>query len=173
MDTWLWLATTAAPEAGFGVNFNPLETNLVNLSIALGILFYFGRPAVGRILTNRRSDIETALREAEARLQAAQADLAEQQKNLAQAQQEAEQIRQQAQRNANQLREEILAKAAADIELLRRNAAQDLSTTQERIVTQLRRQIAQMTLEHVEARLQAGIDPSVQQRLIDRSISRV
>ncbi|NJK69970.1 MAG: F0F1 ATP synthase subunit B, partial [Microcoleus sp. SU_5_3] len=42
MGTVLLLATEASREGGFGLNFDILETNLINLSIVIGLLFYFG-----------------------------------------------------------------------------------------------------------------------------------
>ncbi len=53
MGTFLLLAAEAnavhselaegAAEGGFGLNLDLFETNLVNLAILVGILFYFGR----------------------------------------------------------------------------------------------------------------------------------
>jgi len=55
MGTVLLLATEASGEGGFGLNFDILETNLINLVIIIAVLFYFGRGFVGKILTERRS----------------------------------------------------------------------------------------------------------------------
>ena len=43
------------------LNFNPLETNLVNLAIVIGVLFWFLRGFLGGILERRRSAILQAL----------------------------------------------------------------------------------------------------------------
>ena len=50
------------------LNFNPLETNLVNLAIVIGVLFWFLRGFLGGILERRRSAILQDLQDAEARL---------------------------------------------------------------------------------------------------------
>ena len=55
MGTVLLLATEASGEGGFGLNFDILETNLINLVIIIAVLFYFGVRIVGKILTERRS----------------------------------------------------------------------------------------------------------------------
>jgi F-type H+-transporting ATPase subunit b len=65
MGTVLLLATEASGEGGFGLNFDILETNLINLVIIIAVLFYFGRGFVGKILTERRSAIQEAIQEAE------------------------------------------------------------------------------------------------------------
>ena len=50
------------------LNFNPLETNLVNLAIVIGLLFWFLRGFLGGILERRRSAILQDLQDAEGRL---------------------------------------------------------------------------------------------------------
>ncbi|NET33716.1 MAG: F0F1 ATP synthase subunit B, partial [Cyanothece sp. SIO1E1] len=42
------------------MNFDILETNLINLTIVIGLLFYFGRNLLGKTMTERRSGIEAA-----------------------------------------------------------------------------------------------------------------
>jgi F-type H+-transporting ATPase subunit b len=39
-----------AEAGGFGLNFDILETNLVNLAIVAGVLIYFGRGFLGKTL---------------------------------------------------------------------------------------------------------------------------
>ncbi|MEL6249794.1 MAG: F0F1 ATP synthase subunit B, partial [Cyanobacteria bacterium J06627_15] len=65
----LWLV--ASEEGGFGLNFDILETNLINLIIIIGVLVYFGRSFLGKTLTERRVAIESAIKDAEARQQKA------------------------------------------------------------------------------------------------------
>jgi F0F1-type ATP synthase membrane subunit b/b' len=75
------------------LNFNLLETNLVNLAIVIGVLFWFLRGFLGGILERRRSAILQDLQDAEARLKTATEELTKAQSELAAAQQKAEQIR--------------------------------------------------------------------------------
>jgi F-type H+-transporting ATPase subunit b len=55
MSTFSFLATAAAEvaaeggsEGGLGLNFDLLETNLINLVIIIGVLFFFGRKFLGK-----------------------------------------------------------------------------------------------------------------------------
>lgn len=163
----------AIEESSFGINFDILETNLINLAIVIGILFYFGRKLLGNILGERRSRLETAIREAEQRKQEAMSALAEQQQKLAQAQAEAKRILETAEKNAETARAEVLAQSEKDLERLRASAAQDLTSQQERIVSELRRQVAALALDKVESQLSDHLDDSVQQQLISHSIGRL
>jgi F-type H+-transporting ATPase subunit b len=161
----------AAEEGGFGFNFDILEANLVNLAIVIAILVYFGRGFLTKVLGDRKSAIETAIREAEQRKKDAAIALAEQQQKLAQAQAEAERIRAAAEEAAKVARAEILAKGERDIQRMRETASQELNTEQERIMNELRQRIAALALQRVESELPSRLNDEVQQRLVDRSIA--
>ena len=165
------LATEAAHEGGFGLNFDIFETNLINLAILLYVLFYFGRKVVGNLLSERRSTIETAIREAEERKQKAAGALAEQQQKLAQAQTKAEQIRADAEKSAKAAGEAILAKAVKDVDRLKADASRDMEVERDRAIAELRQRVAKLALEQAESQLQSRLDDNAQQRLVDRSIA--
>lgn len=178
MEIFLRLATehltpvlAEAEGGGFGLNFDILETNLINLSIVIAILIYFGRGFLSKALGGRAAAIENAIKEAEARKQKASAALAEQQQKLAQAQEEAARIRSSAVEAAEKSRASILAKAEQDIQRMRETAAQDLNTEQERIINELRQRIAALALQKAEGELPSRLSDESQQRLVDRSIA--
>lgn len=179
MGTLLLLATAASEVeselagGGFGLNSDILETNLFNLLIIIGVLFYFGRGFLGNILSERRARIETAIREAEDRVKKAEAALSEGQKKLAQAQDEAKRIRAAAEENAKAARESILARAATDVERMRADAAKDLDSERERVNKELQARVAAMALQQVESQLKERLDDYAQNQLIDRSIAMV
>ncbi|AFY42526.1 F0F1 ATP synthase subunit B [Nostoc sp. PCC 7107] len=183
MGTFLLLAAEAqavhselaegAAEGGFGLNLDILETNLINLLILIGILFYFGRKVLSNILNERRSNIETAIQEAEGRLKEAQTALSQAQEQLTQAQAEAQRIRQAAEESAQATKQALLDKAVQDVERLKQTAAADLNTERERALTELRQRVAALALQKVEAQLRSGVGDDVQQALIDRSIAQV
>ncbi|BAU07527.1 ATP synthase F0 subunit B [Fischerella major NIES-592] len=170
----LLLATEAAEAespGGFGLNFNILETNIINLAILIGVLFYFGRKVISNTLSERRSNIETAIREAEQRAKEAAAQLSDAQQKLTQAQAEAQQIRKAAEENARSVREAILARAAEEVERMKETAARDLDTERERAFAELRQRVVAMALQKAESELRSGIGDDAQQRLIDSSIA--
>lgn len=164
-------AAEVGEEGGFGLNFDILETNLINLVIIIGVLLFFGRKVVGKTLSDRRAKIETDIQAAEKRAKDAQTALQQQQQNLASAQAEAERIRNNAQQSAQKARENILAAATADIQRLQQTASQDLNSERERAIASLRSSVVAMALEKVESQLQSGVDDATQQKLIARSIA--
>jgi len=185
IDTVLLLATEAKEAAaeGFGINTDILGTNLFNLSILLGLIIFYGRKVLGQILGERQSKIAEALAEAENRKNIAANALAEEQKKLALAKQEAGQIINNARDRAKTVTADIAAQAAVtadiaaqaelDIQRMRESAAKDLSAEQDRVLVELRQRITALALANVESQLSAGLEESVQQTLIDRSLANL
>ncbi|MGF1457528.1 MAG: F0F1 ATP synthase subunit B [Leptolyngbyaceae cyanobacterium] len=165
----LWLLATE--EGGFGLNFNLLETNLINLIIIWGVLFYFGRKFLGGILSERRKNIEESIKDAERRQREAKQDLEEQKEKLAQAKTKAQDIVESAKQNAAGVKEELLAEADADVERLKAAADQDVSFQQERVMRELRQRISRLALERVENELPDRLNQDVQTALVNKSIA--
>ena len=170
MDTFLLLATEAGSR-GICINTNILETNLINLGILIVVLVYFGRGFLGKILNERRSTIEEAIKEAEQRQQQAQASLAEQQQKLTVAQTDAQRILTEAEERAKTVRDSILAKATEDVERMKATASAELDSDRERVISQLRSQIATQAIELAESQLKQHLNDNVQERLIDQSLA--
>ena len=164
-----WLL--AVEEGGVGLDFNILETNLINLIIIIGVLYYFGGKFLGKTLSTRQSEIKTAITDAEQRKREAAAALAEQQQKLAQAQEEAKKILADAQTTAERARESILAQSQTDVERMRASAAQDLSSQEARVMRELQQRIAALAIERSEAALPGQLNDDLQRRLVDSSIA--
>jgi F-type H+-transporting ATPase subunit b len=171
MGTLIFLAAAVEEPSGFGLNFNILETNLINLAVVIGVVVYFGRNLLGKALGERRSNIEAAIQDAEKRKKEAASALADQQQKLAQAKAEAVRIKTAAEESAKTARADILAQSVQDIERLKASAAQDLNSQQEKVMTELRQRIAALAMEKVEAELKSGLSADTQKQLVDRSIA--
>lgn len=167
--TSLWLLATE--EGGFGLNFNILESNVINLVIIWGVLYYFGSKFLGNTLSSRRATIEEAIQDAERRQREAAKALDEQNQKLAQAQSKAKEIIETAKQNASNVRDEILAQAKADVERMKAAADQDVSYQQERVMRELRQRIAELAIARAENELPSRLSLEVQTSLVDKSIA--
>lgn len=167
------LGLLASETKGFGLNFDILETNLINLAIIIGVLFYFGRGFLGDKLKERQEAIEKAITDAESRQKQAASSLAEQQQKLQMAKKDAERILAEAQTNAASARQAVLAQSEKDIERLKASAAQDLTSQQEKVMQELRKRVATMALDKVRARLPETLNEGTQAKLVDQSIAQL
>jgi F-type H+-transporting ATPase subunit b len=167
------LAEAAAEEGGFGLNLDIFETNLVNLSIVIAVVVYFGKGFLSKTLGDRKAAIATAIQEAEERKKKASVSLAEAQQNLAQAQAQAEKIRASATDAAKAAGAEILAKAEQDVVRMRETAAADITNEQTRVINELRQRVVALAMQKVESEIPGRLNDSTQQQLIDRSIAMI
>ena len=152
------------------LNFNLLETNLVNLAIVIGVLFWFLRGFLGGILERRRSAILQDLQDAEARLKTATEELTKAQSELAAAQQKAEQIRVDGQKRASAIRAEGEKRTISVMASIKQGASADADAEASRIKDALRREAALAAIDKVLTDLPGRVDDAAQARLIDSTI---
>lgn len=171
----MWLIAEAGTEASEkgGLTAKILEANLINLLIVIGFVVYFGRSFLGKILSERRSDIETAIKDAEARRQKAAAALADEQQKLAQAQQESARIRSAAEERAVATKASLLAAAEIEVQRMREGLSQDLNAERERAIADLRQRVSNLALQKAESELPSRMTEDLQTTIINRSIAMI
>ncbi len=175
IENFLYLAAVADTEneGGFGLNLDILDSNLINVLILIGVLYYYGSKIVGNILSERRAKIAEQIQEAQKRQEKAAASLAEEEKKVAQAQKTASKIVSDAQKNAQKVKETILAQGEKEVERLKASAEADLSSEEARAIAELRQRVSTLALERVESQIPQMLDDSAQTTLIDRSIAQL
>jgi F-type H+-transporting ATPase subunit b len=160
----------AVESKGFGLNPDILQTNLINIVIILVVMVYFGRGIVGKILRQRLSAIETAIKDAESRKANALEQLSVQQQKLAQTQAECDRLLSKANQDAQVAKAAILSTVAEDIARLKAAAQREISTEQERAIAQVREQVVAKSLAQVNEYFNRGLSDHVQTQLVDRSL---
>ena len=174
IETLLFLAEAhAESEGGFGLNFDILETNLINLTLLVGILIYFGKPVLTNILTERREKIAEQIKAVEQRKKQAEVTLANEQKKLEEAKQTAAKIRSDATTNAQKAKETILAQGEKEVQRLKEVASKDLSSEQEKAMAQLRERVVTLALEKARSNMGNMLNDEAQRKLIDSSIAKL
>jgi len=169
MSTYPFLPLLAS-HAGFGLNLNPFETNIINLAIVIAALVWFLKGFLGGILERRRTGILAELKEAEERLVNATTALAEAQQGLTQAQQRAEKIVVDGNARATAIRQEGERRSIDEIARIKEAATSDLANEASRVSAQLRRETARQAIEQALAGLTGKLDDKAQASLIDQSI---
>lgn len=159
-----------ANHGGFGLNLNPLDTNLINLVIVIGVLVWFLKGFLGGMLERRRQAILADLSDAETRLQEAGVALAKAQQDLATAQQKAQSIRSDGAARAQAVRADSEKRTIEEMARLKQDATADLNAEAARVTDLLRREAARQAIEKALATLPGKLDEGAQTRLIDQSI---
>lgn len=85
MENFDQIFTLIAENRSITLNFDILETGVINIITLVAILVYVGRDFLGSILETRKNDIVTSVQDAEERLNEANTRLSEAQKQLTQA----------------------------------------------------------------------------------------
>jgi F-type H+-transporting ATPase subunit b len=169
MSTFPFLPLLAS-HAGFGLNLNLFETNIINLAVLIAATVWFLKGFLGGILERRRTSILGDLKDAEERLASASTALAEAQQGLTQAQQRAEKIVLDGTARAAAIREESERRSIDEIARIKESASSDLANEASRVSAQLRRETARQAVEQALAGLTGKLDDKAQASLIDQSI---
>jgi F-type H+-transporting ATPase subunit b len=139
----------------------------------VGILIYFGKPVLSKILTERRSKIAEQIQAVEQKKKQAEVTLANEQKKLEEAKVTAAKIRSEATTNAQKARETILAQGEKEVQRLKEIAGKDLSSEQEKAIAQLRERVVALALENARSQMENMLNDDVQRKLIDSSIAKL
>ncbi|MGK7916400.1 MAG: F0F1 ATP synthase subunit B [Prochloraceae cyanobacterium] len=173
VDLFFLAEAHSEAEGGFGLNLDVLGTNLINLTILVGILVYYGKGLISNLMSERNAKIAEQIQEAEKKQQTAAAALQEQKQQLAEAEKTAAKIRQDAEANAEKTKQAILAQGEKEVERLKATAVADLNSEQTKVIAELRQRVAALAIEQVETQLPQMLNDEAQNQLIDSSIARL
>lgn len=104
-----------AEAEGFGLNTNILETNLINLSVVIGVVVSFVGDALKSLLETRKQTILNNIQEANQRANEAQDRLNQARAQLELAQKKANDIREQGLLNAEREKNQCVRQTEEDI----------------------------------------------------------
>ena len=157
------------------VSFNPdiFESNVINLTILVGGLFYLGSNALSESLSERQEKIMGAIKEAEERLEQATVRLSEGEKQLEQAQLVIESINKDAETTARNVKSSILTDGKTEIERLTSTAKAQIGTIEARVRKQISEYVVTLALTRVTLQLEGKLNPNLQQQILDRNISKL
>jgi F-type H+-transporting ATPase subunit b len=119
------------------LNLDLFETNIINLSVVIGVLIYIGGDLLQSILETRKNTILKSIKEAEERYNQALLDLKEAESMLSLAKEEAQKIREVS--NSNKLNRFaiLLDRASEEKQRLQESQERTLQMEEEKIVKKL------------------------------------
>jgi F-type H+-transporting ATPase subunit b len=155
------------------INTDIFETNVINIAILVGGLFYLLSGALSESLSERQQKIIGAIQESEERLQEATAKLTESETQLSQAQIVVDSIQKDAEITAKQVKSSVLTEGKTEIERLTANAKLQISTIESRVRKQISDYVATLALQRITMQLEEKLNSSSQQQIINRNISKL
>ena len=141
--------------------------------VLLGIMWKFGVPAVKNMEQAREDRIRNDLEGAEKARNEAEAEKAQYLAQIAGARDEAGRIIEEARQSAEQVRRDLIAKAEADANEVRQRAEADIAVQRQRALTELRGDVAQLSIDLAERIVERNLDHDTQRQLVDSFIDQV
>lgn len=159
------------PIAGnFGLNTNLLETNLINLSVVLSLLVYFGKGVLNNLLSNRKQTILSTIKDAEERYNEATDKLNQARTRLERAKIKADEIRVNGLSQIEKEKKELINAADEDSKRLEDSKNATIRFEEQRAIEQVRQQVSRLALERALEALNKRLNNELHSRVIDYHI---
>lgn len=142
----------------FGFNFNILETNLINLSVVIGVVVSFGGNALRSLLSNRKETIVNNLQEADNKAREAQEKLTKAKTRLEAAKTKASEILEQGKFSAEQEKKQCISQTEQDTLRLEKVKQETIQFQQQKIISQVSRQVVSLALSKVREKLKTKLN---------------
>ena len=159
--------------AGFGLNLNIFETNVLNWAVVVFGLYKFLPGFLGKMLQKRREGILLELKEAEDRLQSASKALEKAKADLSLAEEKASQIKSDALKRAEAIKIESEKKAIEEMARIKQSAISDEPSEASRAISQLRKEAVELAISKALDSLPNKLDQSAQENLVTQSINDI
>ena len=170
-------AEPAAEESGGVTLLLPAPEELIAGIIAFAIVFFFiwkwAVPALNKTLEARQAAIAAQLESAEKAKVEAESLLTDYQSQLAGAKGEAAQIVSDARDSGEAVKADIIARAETEADQMKSRADDEIDVERERVASDLRRQVADLSVDVAEKIVGESIDIDAQRELVDRYIDEL
>jgi F-type H+-transporting ATPase subunit b len=161
------LAAESTDPTGLQINFFWVIVSSINFLIFLALIYTFALKPVTRMLNDRRSRIETGLRDAEQARRDREQGESERVAALAEARREANDILARAQRVAQETRDTDIAATRQELDRMRQRAADEIEAEKQRAMADLRAEVTNLALEAAGKVVGESMDDARQRRLVD------
>jgi F-type H+-transporting ATPase subunit b len=141
--------------------------------VLLVVLWKFGLPAAQSMMNERTERIRNDLESAERARVEAETVLADYQRQLADARNESARIVEEARQQAEQVRRDLTTRAETEAADLRTRNAEQVAGERDRVLGELRTQVAGLAVELAEKVVESNLDRDANLRLIENYIDTV
>nr|YP_009973730.1 ATP synthase CF0 subunit I [Ruppia brevipedunculata]QNH93537.1 ATP synthase CF0 subunit I [Ruppia brevipedunculata] len=159
------------PSAGsFGFNTDILATNLINLSVVLGVLIFFGKGVLNDLLDNRKQRILSTIQNSEELRRGAIEQLEKARTRLRKVETEADEYRVNGYSEIEREKVNLINATFDSLEQLENYKNETLRFEQQRAINQVRQQIFQQALQGALGILNSRLNSKLHLRTISANI---
>nr|YP_010623343.1 ATPase subunit I [Monanthotaxis ambrensis]WBF97401.1 ATPase subunit I [Monanthotaxis ambrensis] len=159
------------PSAGsFGLNTDILATNLINLSVVVGVLIFFGKGVLTDLLDNRKQRILSTIRNSEELRGGAIEQLEKARARLREAEMEADEYRVNGYSEIERKKMNLINATSASLEQLENFKNETIHFEQQRAVNQVRQRVFQKALHGALETLNSCLNSELHLRIISSNI---
>lgn len=174
----LILATEEAGEESGGIDLlipepSELIAGILAFLIVFAVVRRFALPAINKTLEARQRAIKAQFEAAEAAKQKAESLRSDYQQQLDGAKEEANRIVEDARQAGEAVRADIVVRAEGEAEAIRQRAQEEIGAERDRLAGQLRREVADLSLNVAEKVVGESLDDESQRALVDRFIDEL
>nr|AKZ31187.1 ATP synthase CF0 B subunit [Goodenia micrantha] len=160
------------PSAGsFGFNTDILATNLINLSVVLGLLIFFGKGVLNDLLDNRKQRILNSIRNSEELREGAIAQLEKARAHLRKVEIEADRYRMDGYSEIERKKWNLIDSTYKALEELENYKNETINFEQQKASTQVRQQVFQQALQKALGILKSCLNNELHLRTISINIA--
>nr|YP_010846944.1 ATP synthase CF0 subunit I [Parsonsia goniostemon]AWI70713.1 ATP synthase CF0 B subunit [Macropharynx peltata]AWI70792.1 ATP synthase CF0 B subunit [Prestonia portobellensis]WEV91243.1 ATP synthase CF0 subunit I [Parsonsia goniostemon] len=159
------------PSAGsFGFNTDILSTNLINLSVVLGVLIFFGKGVLSDLLDNRKQRILNTIRNSEELREGAIEQLEKARARLRKVEMEADQFRVNGYSEIEREKLNLINSTSKTLEQLENYKNETIQFEQQRAINQVRQRVFQQALRGALGTLNSCLNNELHLRTISANI---
>nr|AHB24925.1 ATPase subunit I [Sedum alfredii] len=154
----------------FGFNTDILATNLINLSVVLGVLIFFGKGVLSDLLDNRKQKILNSIRNSEELREGAIEQLENVRARLRKVEMEADQFRVTGYSEIEQEKFNLINSTYKTLEQLENYKNETIQFEQQRAINQVRQLVFQQALQGALGTLNSCLNNEIHLRTISVNI---
>nr|YP_010505079.1 ATP synthase CF0 subunit I [Chrysosplenium grayanum]UXE33796.1 ATP synthase CF0 subunit I [Chrysosplenium grayanum] len=159
------------PSAGsFGFNTDILATNLINLSVVLGVLIFFGKGVLSDLLDNRKQKILNTIRNSEELREGAIEQLEKARARLRKVEMEADRFRVNGYSEIEREKLNLINSTYKTLEQLENYKNETINFEQQRTINQVRQRVFQQALQGALGTLNSCLNNELHLRTISVNI---
>nr|SPP91017.1 ATP synthase CF0 B subunit [Fagus sylvatica] len=154
----------------FGFNTDILATNLINLSVVLGVLIFFGKGVLSDLLDNRKQRILKTIRNSEELRRGATEQLEKARARLRKVEMEADQFRVNGYSDIEREKSNLIYSTYKTLEQLEIYKNETINFEQQRASNQVRQRVFQQALQGALGTLNSSLNNELHLRTINANI---